>query len=52
MRKFLKDVLVGCAIAFSVAVLVLALRFFHERNKKIYEYMKAQQEIQAVRNEE
>ena len=40
MGKFLKGVFIGCAIAFSAAVLVAAFRFFQERDRKIYEYIK------------
>ena len=51
MNKFWKGVIVGAAGMLVLAVLVLVFRFFHERDRKIYEYMEAQHEIQTMQED-
>jgi hypothetical protein len=46
-RGFGRRVLAGVAWALLLAAAVLVYRFFWERDRKIYEYMRVQQEIQA-----
>jgi mannitol-1-phosphate/altronate dehydrogenase len=48
MNSFLKGVITGVAGVLLLAVLVWVFRFFHERDRKIYEYMEAQHELQAI----
>jgi hypothetical protein len=48
MSNFLKGFLTGAVI---VLALVLAVRFFWERDRKIYEYMEAQHELQTMRED-
>jgi hypothetical protein len=51
VNGFLKGVLTGAAGVLILAVLVLVFRFFWERDRKIYEYMEAQREIQAMQED-
>ena len=51
MNKFWKGVITGAAGMLVLVVLVLVFRFFHERDKKIYEYMEAQREIQSIQED-
>jgi hypothetical protein len=51
MNNFLKGVITGAAGVLIMVVLVLVFRFFQERDRKIYEYMEAQNEIQAMRED-
>jgi hypothetical protein len=51
MNSFWKGVITGVAGMLFLAVLVLALRFFNERDKKIYEYMETQNELQAMQED-
>jgi hypothetical protein len=48
MNKFLKGVITGAAGMLVLVVLVLVFRFFQERDRKIYEYMEAQHEIELL----
>jgi hypothetical protein len=48
VNGFLKGVITGAAGMLVPAVLVLAFRFFQERDRKIYAYMEAQHEIEAL----
>jgi hypothetical protein len=51
MNKFLKGVIAGAAGVLLLVILVLVFRFFGERDRKIYEYMEAQGEIQAMQED-
>jgi hypothetical protein len=51
MNTFLKGVITGAAGVLILAVLVLAFRFFHERDRKIYAYREAQNELQDMRED-
>jgi flagellar biosynthesis/type III secretory pathway M-ring protein FliF/YscJ len=49
MNSFLKGVITGAAGVLVLVLLVLAFRFFYNRDRKIYEYMEAQHELQDMR---
>jgi hypothetical protein len=51
MNVFLKGLITGAAGMLALVVLVLVFRFFHERDRKIYEYMEAQNEIQTMQED-
>jgi hypothetical protein len=51
MNKFLKGVITGVVGMLLLVVLVLVFWFFWERDRKIYEYMEAQGEIQAMQED-
>jgi hypothetical protein len=51
MNSFLKGIITGAAGMLLLVVLVLVFRFFHERDKKIYEYMEAQREIEVLQED-
>jgi hypothetical protein len=51
MNKFLKGVITGAAGMLVLVLLVLVFRFFQERDRKIYEYMEAQNEIQTMQED-
>jgi hypothetical protein len=51
MNNFLKGVIAGAAGMLALALLVLAFRFFYNRDRKIYEYMETQNEIQSMRED-
>jgi ABC-type lipoprotein release transport system permease subunit len=51
MKMFLKGVITGAAGVLVLVVVVLVFRFFHERDRKIIEYMEAQHEIEALQED-
>jgi hypothetical protein len=51
MSDFWKGISVGIVITFFLVVLVLVFRFFQERDRKIFEYMEAQNEIQTMQED-
>jgi hypothetical protein len=51
MNSFLKGVITGAAGVLVLVLLVLAFRFFYNRDRKIYEYMETQNEIQAIQED-
>ena len=51
MKTFGKGVITGAAGMLLLVVLVLVFRFFQERDRKIYEYMEAQSEIQTMQED-
>ena len=51
MKTFWKGVITGAAGMLVLVVLVLAFRFFQERDRKIYEYMEAQHEIELLQED-
>ena len=51
MNKFWKGVITGAAGMLVLVLIILAFRFFHERDKKIYEAMEAQREIQSIQED-
>jgi hypothetical protein len=48
MNSFWKGVITGAADMLILVAVVLMFRFFHERDRKIYEYMAARNEIQTM----
>jgi flagellar biosynthesis/type III secretory pathway M-ring protein FliF/YscJ len=51
MKYFLKGVITGAAAVLLLALAVLMFRFFCNRNRKIFEYMEAQNEIRFMRED-
>jgi hypothetical protein len=51
MSDFLKGIITGAAGMLVLVLLVLAFRFFYNRDRKIYAYMETQNEIQAMRED-
>jgi hypothetical protein len=51
MNKFWKGVITGAAATLFLAVLVLAFRFFHERDRKIFEALEKQYEIETLQED-
>jgi hypothetical protein len=51
MNSFLKGVISGAAGMLVLVLLVLAFRFFYNRDRKAIEYMEAQNEIQSMRED-
>jgi regulatory protein YycI of two-component signal transduction system YycFG len=51
MNDFWKGISIGIAIIFFLVMLVLVFRFFNERDRKIYEYMEAQHEIELLQED-
>jgi hypothetical protein len=48
VKSFKDGVITGAAIILALVLVVLVLRFFWERDRKMYESMEAQREIQAM----
>jgi hypothetical protein len=51
MNNFWKGVITGAAAMLILVAVVLMFRFFHERDRKIFEYMEAQSEIQTMQED-
>jgi hypothetical protein len=51
VKEFLKGVITGAAGMLVLALVVLAFRFLYNRDRKAIEYMEAQSEIQAMRED-
>ncbi|GHU91834.1 hypothetical protein FACS189476_12560 [Spirochaetia bacterium] len=51
MNSFIKGIITGAGIMLALALVIGAFRFFHERDKKIYEYAEKQNEIQEIRED-
>jgi hypothetical protein len=51
MNDFLKGVITGAAGMLFLVAVVFVFRFFWERDRKIYEYMEAQNEIQTMQED-
>jgi hypothetical protein len=51
MNSFLKGIITGAAGMLVLALAILAFRFFHNRDRKILEYMEAQNELQTMRED-
>jgi hypothetical protein len=51
MKVFWKGVITGAAAVFALAVIILVFRFFHERDRKIFEYLEVQREVQDMRED-
>jgi hypothetical protein len=51
MSSFLKGIVAGAAGMLVLVLVVLAFRFFHNRDRKILEYMEAQNELQIMQED-
>jgi hypothetical protein len=51
MKVFWRGVLTGAGIVLAVVLVVILLIFFYERDRRIYEYVKKEAEIEAVRED-
>jgi hypothetical protein len=51
MNDFLKGIITGAAGMLGLVLVVLAFRFFHNRDRKILEYMEAQNELQIMQED-
>jgi hypothetical protein len=51
MRSFLKGMITGAMGVLVIVLVISALRFFHERDRKIFEYMERENEIQEIRDD-
>jgi hypothetical protein len=51
MDSFLIGVITGAAGVLVLVLVVLAFRFFHNRDRKILEYMEAQNELQIMQED-
>jgi hypothetical protein len=51
MNDFFKGIITGAAGMLFFVMLVFPFRFFRERDKKIYEYMEARREIEALQED-
>jgi hypothetical protein len=51
MNDFLKGVVTGVVFVIVLVLVVLVLCFFNERDRKIYEYMEVQNEIQVMQED-
>jgi hypothetical protein len=51
MNNFWKGVITGAAGMLVLVLLVLAFRFFYNRDRKAIEYMEAQSEIQSMQED-
>jgi hypothetical protein len=51
MNSFLKGTITGAAGMLLLVLLVLAFRFFYNRDRKVFEYMEAQNELQTMQED-
>jgi hypothetical protein len=51
MSNFGKGVLAGISLALGIVLVVLAFRFFYNRDKRIYEALEAEYELQELRED-
>jgi hypothetical protein len=51
MSDFFKGILTGAGIMLALVLAVLGFRFFNNRDRKIYEAMELQNEIQELRED-
>jgi hypothetical protein len=51
VKAFWQGVAVGVGGTVLIVLLVLVFRFFQERDRKIYEYMEARNEIEALQED-
>jgi hypothetical protein len=51
MNKFWKGVITGVVNMFALVLVVTVFRFFHERDRKIFEAMEKQHEIEALQED-
>jgi hypothetical protein len=51
MKTFWKGVITGAAGMLVLVLIILAFQFFHERDRKIFEAMERQHEIEAMQED-
>jgi hypothetical protein len=51
MSNFWKGVITGAGIMLALVVCVLVFRFFHERDRKIFDLMERQHELQTLQED-
>jgi hypothetical protein len=51
MNSFLKGIIIGAAGMLVLVLIVIVFRFFHERDRKIFEYMEAQNELRTMQED-
>jgi hypothetical protein len=51
VKAFWQGVATGAGGTVLIVIFVLVFRFFHERDRKIYEYMEAQREIELLQED-
>jgi hypothetical protein len=51
MSAFFKGLVAGAALMLALVLVIAGFRFFHERDRKIYEAMELQNEIQELRED-
>jgi hypothetical protein len=51
MNKFWKGAITGAAGMLVLVLIIMAFRFFHDRDRKIYEYMETRNEIQTMQED-
>jgi hypothetical protein len=51
MNNFLKGIITGAAGMLVLVLVVMAFRFFYNRDRKMLEYMEAQSEIQGMQED-
>jgi hypothetical protein len=51
MNSFLRGIITGAAGMLVLVLVILAFRFFHNRDRKILEYMEAQNELQTMQED-
>jgi hypothetical protein len=51
LKVFLKGVITGAAGMLVLVLIIMVFRFFHERDRKIFEYMEAQHEIETLQED-
>jgi hypothetical protein len=51
VKVFWRGAITGAAGMLVLVLIIMVFRFFHERDRKIYEYMEAQREIQSMQED-
>ncbi|GHU82723.1 hypothetical protein FACS189468_7230 [Spirochaetia bacterium] len=51
MSDFFKGIITGAGIVLALVLILAGFRFFNERDRKIYELMEQQNEVQELREE-
>jgi hypothetical protein len=51
MKAFLRGMITGAGIILALVLVIAVFRFFHNRDKQIYEYVERQNEIQELRED-
>jgi hypothetical protein len=51
MNRFLKGVITGAVIVLAVVLIIWVLRFFYNRDKRLYELIKREGEIESIRDD-